>query len=165
MRCAGSGAMDEEAPPRATNLVDLIDSLVEPPLPEPIPLTPETAGWWVLGALLLTVLAYGAWRFWLDWRANAYRRAALKALDAAGDEPAAVAAVLRRAALAAYPRVDVASRTGEAWVGFLQEKGTFPDAAGPALIHAPYAAAPRADASRVLRNAAKRWIQTHRPPK
>lgn len=154
--------MDEDTPPRATNLIDLIDQLVEPPMPEPIPLTPETAGWWVLAAVLLTALAYGGWRLWLHWQANAYRRAALTALDAAGDDPAAIAEVLRRVALAAYPRTDVAARSGEAWVAFLQDTGGFPATAGPTLIQAPYARQSDSDAPNVLRRAAKRWIQTHR---
>ena len=93
--------MNEDGAP--TNLVDLIGRLVEPPEPAPVSLVPQTAGWWVLGALLLSALGYGLWRFMLHWRADAYRRAALSELALAPDDPAAIASILRRAALAAYP--------------------------------------------------------------
>jgi hypothetical protein len=140
-------------------LVDLINRLVEPPMPEPISLVPQTAGWYVLGALLLSGLAYGLWRLWLYWRANAYRRAARVALDRAGDDPAEIAAILRRAALAAYPRRRVAGLAGADWVAFLHDTGGFPMDAGRALIRAPYA--PGTDAT-ALRQGAAQWLRSHR---
>ena len=149
--------MTEEATP--TNLVDLIGRLSEPPEPAPISLVPQTAGWWVLGALLISALAYGLWRFLLRWRADAYRRAALIALERAADDPAAIASILRRAALAAYPRDEVAGLAGADWIAFLRETGSFPEAAGPILVRAPYA--PGGDAG-TLREAGERWIRTHR---
>ncbi|MEM1429139.1 MAG: DUF4381 domain-containing protein [Pseudomonadota bacterium] len=155
--------MNEETDTAAAeSLVSLMDRLIEPPVPPPIPLTPETAGWWLLGALVLTGLAYGAWRLWLYRRANAYRRAALAELSAAGDDPAAIAAVLRRAALAAFPRETVASATGEAWLAFLRSTGGFPAQAGPALLGAPYAPPRAGGEAALLRKAADRWIRTHR---
>lgn len=142
-----------------TSLVGLIDKLIEPPMPEPVSLAPQTAGWWVIGALVLSLLAYGAWRLWAHWRANAYRRAALTALAEAGDDPAAMAVILRRAALAAYPRRDVAGLAGADWVGFLRRTGGFSEAAGEALIRAPYA--PDVPGG-PLRRGAERWLRTHR---
>lgn len=149
--------MTEENAP--VNLVELLDKLAEPPMPEPVSLAPQTAGWWVLGAVLLLSLAYGLWRLWLHWRADAYRRAALHRLRKAGQDPALIATILRRAALAAYPRREVAGLAGTDWVAFLRATGSFPEAAGPALIRAPYA--PVGEAG-VLRKAAERWIRTHR---
>lgn len=151
--------MNGDDTPQAENLVDLMSRLVEPAAPEPVSLAPQTAGWWVLGALVATALAWGLWRSWLRWRANAYRRAALASLADMDDDPAAVAAILRRAALAAFPRAEVAGLTGPDWVGFLCATGRFPEAAGPALIRAPYA--PVAEPAG-LRIAAERWIRTHR---
>ena len=149
--------MNDDAAP--ISLVDLIDRLVEPPVPEPVSLAPQTAGWWVLGVLLLSALAYGLWRFWLHWRENAHRRAALGELARTGNDPTLIATVLRRAALAAYPRREVAGLAGRDWVDFLRTTGRFPEAAGAALTRAPYA---RGGESEVLRSGAECWIRTHR---
>jgi hypothetical protein len=146
----------DEIPP---SLVDLMDRLIEPPVPEPVSLAPETAGWWVLATLVATGLAYRAWRLWEHRRANAYRRAALADLDKAGDDPAAIALILRRTALAAYPRRMVAGLAGADWVAFLCRTGGFPESVGPAVSRAPYA--PGAEAA-PLRKAAEHWIRSHR---
>ncbi|WP_172292861.1 DUF4381 domain-containing protein [Pseudoruegeria sp. HB172150] len=140
------------------NLIDLLNQLIEPPVPEPVSMAPQTAGWWVLGALVIAAFAYALWRLWAGWRANAYRREALASLLEAGDDPAAIATVLRRTALAAYPRRDVAGLSGADWIAFLQSTGDFPVAAGPALTHAPYAKA--VDAAS-LHDAADHWIRKH----
>jgi len=149
--------MNEDSAP--TSLVGLIDRLAEPPMPDPVSLAPQTAGWWVLGAIAVLALAYGLWRLWLHGRANAYRRAALRELAEAEEDPARVATILRRAALAAYPRRAVAGLSGADWVAFLHATGSFPEAAGPSLIRAPYAPAGETEK---LRRAAERWIRTHR---
>lgn len=143
----------------AINLVDLINRLSEPPAPEPVSLVPQTAGWWMLGALMLSALAVGIWRAWRRWQAEAYRRTALRQLDRTAQDPAAIAMVLRRTALAAYPRREVAGLAGEDWVAFLQRTGDFPVTAAPALTHGPYTSG--SDAGQ-LRIAAERWIRTHR---
>jgi hypothetical protein len=143
----------------AINLVDLINRLSEPPAPEPVSLVPQTAGWWVVGVLMLLALASGIWRIWRHWRAEAYRRVALRQLDRAAHDPAAIAMVLRRAALAAYPRREVAGLAGEDWVAFLRRTGDFPIAAALALTRGPYTSG--SDAGQ-LRKAAEHWIRTHR---
>jgi hypothetical protein len=155
---------DGQAAGEVVSLVGLIDRLAEPAAPAPIPLTPETAGWTVLALLLALALAWLAWRGWRHWRANAYRRAALAALDAAGDDPAAIAQILRRTALAAWPRREVAHLTGTAWLAFLDATagdGAFTGGPGRALLEAPY----RPDAAVPvpgLRELAARWIRRHR---
>ena len=93
-----------------TSLIGLIDQLIEPPEPPPVAMTPRTWGWAVLAALLALALAWFGWRAWRRWRANAYRRAALAELAAAGDDPAKIAEIIRRTAIAAWPRERVASR-------------------------------------------------------
>ena len=83
---------------------------IEPP--ESVPFTPETIGWYVLAGLVVFALLWFAWRLWLRWRADAYRRVALREL--AEMEPGApqdLPALLKRVALAAYPR----SRVAELW--------------------------------------------------
>jgi hypothetical protein len=163
-----SDAASTDGPP--TSLVELMDRLVEPPEPAPVPLVPETAGWWVLAALALLLLGWALWRAARRRRAEAYRRAALAELEAAGGDPAATAAILRRAALAAYPRGEVAGRAGGDWVEFLHRTGGFPLEQGPALLAAPYrpggphgaAEGPAAGDAAALRDAAERWLRRHR---
>jgi hypothetical protein len=143
------------------NLIDLIDRLADPPAPEPVAMTPQTAGWLVLAVLLALALAWLAWRMWRRWQANAYRRAALVELASAGDDPAAIADILRRTALAAWPRGRVASLAGPDWLLFLDETGgggSFSNGPGQVLARAPYSAtAPAPD----LKDLAARWIRRH----
>lgn len=146
--------------PQIDNLIDLMGRLVEPPVPDPVSLAPQTAGWWVLGAMLAAALAAALWRAHRRWKANAYRRAALTEL-AATDDPAQIAAILRRTALAAYPRARVAGKAGADWLAFLDTTGGFPADAGAVLNRAPYAATTGHDSA--LKPAAERWIRHHGP--
>lgn len=152
----------EDDTPEGTNLVELIDRLAEPPEPAAIPLTPQTTAWTVLAILAALLVLWFAWRAVRRWQANAYRRAALAELRAAGEDPVAIAAILRRAALAAWPREQVASLSGGDWLRFLDATGGngFSDCAGHALTEAPY----RSDAAPApgLRDLATRWIRRHR---
>ena len=147
------------------NLVELYDLLIEAEAPVPVSLWPQTAGWiWVLGAVVL-LAAIAVWK-WVAWRrATAYRRAALAALDAAGDDPAAIADILRRTALAGFPRRQVAGLHGARWLAFLDETGSntgFSDSdAGRVLVTGPFK--PQAPDARLPVMAAE-WIKTHRAP-
>lgn len=155
--------MTETAAPPMESLTGLIGRLVEPPQPPPVAMTPQTAGWAVLAGLLIGALAWAGWRAWRRWRANAYRRAALAELRAAGDDPAAIAAILRRAALAAWPRPQVASLTGADWLHFLDATGgggSFHDGPGRVLARAPYCAG--TPPSPGLAELAALWIRRHR---
>ncbi len=94
------------------DLVELLQRLEPIPVPAPVSLWPQTAGWVWLGLILLLLAALGL-RRWLRWRrANAYRGAALVAVATAGRDPVALAAILRRTALAAFPRAPVAGLHG-----------------------------------------------------
>jgi hypothetical protein len=147
---------------RPANLPDLLARLTEPVQPVPVSMVPETAGWWIAGAIIVIALAFGLWRGWSGWRRNAYRRDALAALDAAGQDAAAVATILRRTALAAFPRREVAGLCGEDWIAFLNATGRFPERAAAQLLRAPHA--PGVDALD-LRQAAEVWIRSHRRPR
>ncbi|GHB32654.1 DUF4381 domain-containing protein [Salinicola rhizosphaerae] len=103
-------------------LSQLIDRLSPPPEPLPVAWWPQTWGWWVAGGIVLLWLAGWGWHRYRRWRANRYRREALTALNrrlASGEGVVALAEVLRRTALAAFPRTQVASLRGEAWGHFL----------------------------------------------
>lgn len=153
---------DETEIQAPVNLVDLMDMLVEPPEPQPVSMLPQTGGWVVLGILLALALCWAIWRGVKHWRANAYRRAALVELSAAGDDPAVIAAILRRAALAAWPRARVAGLTGADWLGFLDASGgsnQFRDGPGAALARAPYSGEQQVPG---LSKLAADWVRAHR---
>ncbi|WP_121061621.1 DUF4381 domain-containing protein [Chachezhania antarctica] len=143
------------------NLVSLIDSLVDPVPPPPVSMMPQTWGWAVLAGLLVLLIAVLVWRAVARHRANAYRRAALAEL-AAVQTTAGLATLLRRTALAVYPRTQVAGLLGPDWTGFLDHTApkAFETSAQEELraLYRDEAAVP----SQQLREAAARWIETHR---
>ena len=142
-----------------------LNDIVTPP---PVPWWPPAPGWWILGAALLAAIAILSWGAHLHYRRNAYRRAALAEIDAIGkvNDPAsaaALSAVLKRVALVAYPRSDVASLTGSAWFSFLDRTGAtgdFSHGAAAGLANAAFGA-PIGDGDAVL-TAARRWVEHHR---
>ncbi len=145
------------------SLVELYDRLVMPDAPVAVSLWPQTAGWVWLGLGLLVALAVIGRVATLRHRARAYRRAALVALERAGDDPAAIADILRRTALAGFPRRDVAGLSGDAWLGFLDASapaaGFSGTEAGRILASAPYRdQPPHSDLPRM----AAAWVRTHR---
>ena len=142
-------------------LIDLLDLLEPVPEPPQISLWPQTAGWVWLGLAVMCVVAWLS-RSWLkSRRANAYRRAALKEIAAAGDDPAALTVIVRRAALAGYPRTEVAGLYGEDWLAFLDEAygGTgFREGPGRLLATAPYTPARSAPD---LASLVALWVRHH----
>ncbi|MEL7011905.1 MAG: DUF4381 domain-containing protein [Pseudomonadota bacterium] len=132
---------DEASTERPTNLADLMAELIPPPEPAPISLVPQTLGWPIALVLLAGLTAFGIHHWIKARRAEAYRHAALDALDAAGSAPKEVALVLRQTALAAFPRETVASLHGQDWLDFLASTGGqsgFQGPDGQNLITMPY---------------------------
>lgn len=144
---------------------------------------PQTVGWLVVGVVVLCGLLWLGWRLWRHWHANRYRRAALKELarlqaGLAADQTArvgallALAELLKRTALAAWPRETVASLSGTGWRDFLAaHAGNASDAVPPlallieteyrdpaALAHWP------AQQGRDTATACRRWIAGHQAP-
>ena len=153
------------------NLQDPLAALQ--PLREPADVTwwPPAPGWWLLGAALLATLAALGRYLWRRHRANAYRRRALEQLRALQLQYAAdgnatrfltdTNALLKSVALCAYPRRDVASIHGEAWVNFLRtsvrEDSGFDTDYSDALYRSPTS---EVNCERFAR-AAQHWIRRH----
>lgn len=137
-------------------------------VPPPVPWWPPAPGWWILSAALFLAVAILAWMAGRRYRRNAYRRVALAELAAIGRiaDPAsvpAVSAILKRAALVAYPRSAVASLTGSAWLVFLDRTGStsdFTHGSAGVLAQAAFGARPGDNVAMLA--ASRRWIQRHR---
>lgn len=147
-----------------TQLIDLLEPLVMPPAVVLVPLTP---GWWVVGGWLLLVILIVSASAYRRWRDNAYRREAIRSLqliiDSRSDGCAAdIATLVKRTALAAYPREQVAGLTGSQWAEFLQQT-----AAGDRAVVAAAGELARAayqsdiDPSNIVAGA-RGWIRRHR---
>jgi hypothetical protein len=148
-------------------LMDLLHGIVEP---VPVSRVPETAGWWVVSGWLLALLAIGCWHWLAHRRRNRYRRRALAELTVlearSTTEPvltaAGIAALLKRTALAAYPRAQVASLYGADWAEFLCESSNN-DRVVTSAVKEFADAAYRTDADgRTPIAPARRWIRGHR---
>ena len=157
-----------------------IDGLNDIVTPVPVAWTPETIGWWVVGGIVLAVVAWTIWSAIRRTRANRYRVAALAELDRierlAADPTLrneglrALPALVKRTALAVAPRRDVASLTGDRLLAFLDASypgSAFSNGAGPLLVDAPYwtderlARVDDTECAKVIA-AVRRWIRTHR---
>ena len=88
--------------------------------PAPVAWWPPAVGWWILSVVVAVSAVWLAFRAWRRWRANAYRRAALKEIQSATNL-VEVAEILKRTALCAFPRTDVASLSGDAWSEWLRQ--------------------------------------------
>jgi hypothetical protein len=128
-------------------------------VPPAIAFWPATPAWAVLFALLALLLTCAGWRAWRRWRRNAYRREALRELTAAS--PPRIAAILKRAALVAWPRAQVAGLAGADWAAFLRRtapRARLDEATALGLADLAYGSG-----MREAREAAARWIRCHDP--
>ena len=152
------------------NLPQLLDLLHPLSLPDPVSWMPQTPGWWVLLAWALAIAVLGAWRIVLRRRRNRYRREALTLLAAIesraegrpGKAAGEVAALLKRTALVAYPRRQVANLYGADWARFLCQSAN-DDVQVVAAAETLAMAAYRTDVDdAALYQPARRWIEVHR---
>jgi hypothetical protein len=148
------------------NLPELLELLEPIVLPEPVSLLPQTPGWWVLAGWLLTLALIAIWQRRRRWQANRYRRQAQAEIDAllsdCAPTSAAIAAVVKRTALAVYPRSQVASLTGSEWAAFLEHScDGDPEVAASAQQLALAAYRPDIDPDSIVESA-RRWIECHR---
>jgi hypothetical protein len=152
-----------------------LKSLADIALPPPVSYMPQTWGWAALAIVVLLAIAVLLWLWLRRWQANRYRREALAELDAlvapavgpAGsvDFQMKLAEIVKRTALAAWPRETVASLSGAGWAQFLGEHGPEKHKT-EALIRLvndrEYAATPvPPDEQAALVAAIRQWIEKH----
>jgi hypothetical protein len=155
-------------------IADPVAGLIDIPLPQHVSLWPATWPARIAIVLLLAAAVATIWQFARHRRANRYRREALGELKriehaangmAAQQTAAQLSLLVRRTALAAFPREQIAPLAGEAWLAFLDHGlgGTeFTNGAGRLLASAPYA--PTAPGERQLAALVEltgRWIRRH----
>ncbi|MEM7600554.1 MAG: DUF4381 domain-containing protein [Verrucomicrobiota bacterium] len=123
---------------------------------------PLAPGWYAVGIFTSLVLIWLCWKSWRNWQGNAYRRAALAALDkASGDVE--VVRILRRTALAISPRADVAGKTGDDWTEWIASllPKVMPDEVRERLSVGLYRSQYDSTESASLRSYASEWIRNH----
>jgi hypothetical protein len=132
-----------------------LDKLRDIVVPDPPPFWPPAAGVWVVLGLAAAVILFAALRLHAARKRNAYRRAGL-ALLANARSSHAISVLLKRVALAAFPREKVASLYGRDWVVFLNGSCEHCDFA--TLINGSIGGGSDLEQ---LRDAAHRWIRFH----
>jgi hypothetical protein len=148
-------------------LLDLMQPLVEP---AQIPLWPQTAGWRVLLLWFLLLMVMGCVRIVVNRHRNRYRLDALEELrtiavsaeDNTTLAAAAIAGLLKRTALAVFPRSRVASLYGHAWAEFLIDTSDNDPLVRSKAHDLSTAAYRREGDGAALVAAARHWIERHR---
>jgi hypothetical protein len=139
-----------------------LDNLRDIAVPAPVPWWPPAPGWWVVMAALAIAFILIVFRAWRYWRANAYRRAALRELQRA-TTATGIARILKRTALAAHPRTDIAALSGSAWCQWLGKSGRkpVPDKVAEALTTGVFDRVETANVAELTTFAAD-WILHHK---
>jgi hypothetical protein len=141
--------------------LDKLHGFYQPP---PVPWTPQTLGWYIVfGILALLIVWLTIWKIH-NWRQNGYRREALREL--ASSSPEQLSGLLKRTALAAWPREHVASLSGDKWIDFLAESSAIPsfrENPGNRIEQIAFAPPPLSPKDEVvLRDLSAQWIRRHR---
>jgi len=153
-------------PASLQNLNDIV-------VPPPAPWWPLAPGWYIAGGILALLLLWRIYIYWQAAKRNRYRRAALKELSVIriqGDFAALrrLPLLLKRTALSAWPREEVASLSGPPWHEFLDRTAQtklFAGGAGQILDQLAYtgretAPPATADAGTLLA-ASEFWLNNH----
>jgi hypothetical protein len=158
----------------------MLNGLREITLPPPPSYRPQTIGWAILGGIALIALTLWSIQQYRRWHRNRYRRAALHRLteleQLAQQSTTRVAALrelselLKRTALAAYPREQVAPLYGDDWLTFLDRTyngNGFAQGDGRLLAQLAYQPSESlerlpADIIVGLFGNVRRWIRLHR---
>ncbi len=87
-------------------------------IPDPPPFWPPAPVVWVALGIVVVVVLFVGWRLYATRKRNAYRKAGLLLLGGARTAHD-VSVIMKRVALAAFPREQVASLYGDDWAVFL----------------------------------------------
>ena len=156
-----------------SNPADPLQQLRDIHLPSAIGAWPLAPGWYVLLGLAVLIILMGFWWGWRVYRHGLAKREALNLLDHyerayteqsdTQQNSAAIADVLKRVALAYFPRERVAELHGQAWLNFLNDTGVKLDffAEQDALLICPYQANHVCDLKGLFR-LARLWVKQRR---
>jgi len=152
------------------NAPDPLKELRDVHLPDPISWWPPAIGWWMAILGLVIVVSVVLWVRSYRQRTRC-RRVALAHLGQVKQQYAKqaddqwaiteVSHLLRRYALAVFPRSHVAGLSGQSWLEFLDQAGgtnQFSDGPGQALRSGPYQSRASLSAADLL-PLAERWIR------
>jgi uncharacterized protein DUF4381 len=169
--------MAEAAIPLDATTRVALQKLADISVPQPVSWMPQTWGWAVLALAALALLGWAIARGLRRYAANRYRREGLSELDrlevgladdaARGEALAALPELLKRVALAAWPRTEVAQLSGKSWIAFLRAhagEADFPDVATDWLDDLEYRSKQpvmNADEARHITSAVRNWIEDH----
>lgn len=126
-------------------------------IPDSPPLWPPAAGIWIALGIILVAACLLGWHLRATRKRNAYRKTGLLLLGKVRTSYG-IAVVLKRVALAVFPREQVASLYGDDWVAFLHK--TCPRSYFPAMATSDASTPPDED----LVELARVWIRHHRAP-
>ena len=174
---AQTPAADASSPSAQASITQLADVV----LPAPVSWMPQTIGWQVLGVLLVIAALVAAWRMVRRYLRNRYRREALAEMReleqrwqggsaSAAQLLVALPPLLKRCALAAWPREQVAGLSGQRWVDFMQARAGSAQAGirglAPLLCELEYRDADAlaeldAQQLRAVLDASRQWIVGH----
>ena len=156
-------------PASLQNLHDIV-------VPPPVPWWPPAPGWYAVAAVGCAALVVLAYQSWKRWRRNRYRGEALRELRrlraaTAQADLRQVPVLLKRAALSAWPRSEVAALVGADWHRFLDESAQmdcFSAEVGKTLDRLAYdpgsGSMPSQETTEAALDAAERWLKQHRAP-
>lgn len=107
------------------NLPDLMELMHPVVYPEPISYFPATIAWLIIAVWLMAILILVTINRVQKYRADGYRREAVRRIQTISCEEHTaaqeIASLVKRTAIAAYSRGEVASLTGTRWCRFLSD--------------------------------------------
>ncbi len=157
-----------------------LQNLHEILLPTPVSWMPQTGGWYAVLGLIVVVTGWWVYGRFRRFRKNRYRRFALAKLaviereirqpEKRAQALAEIPGLLKRTALAVFPRSDVAGLSGEKWLAFLDKTmggKDFTEEEGRLLAELAYAPAQRIsklpdETIGELIRLIRQWIRVHK---
>ncbi|WP_259068109.1 DUF4381 domain-containing protein [Mucilaginibacter sp. X4EP1] len=151
-----------------------VGKLIEPP---PVPFSFEQPGWYVLGGLLVLLLALITWLLVKYYRKNRYRKHALQFLNNTEQTLSQVKEfdllvyqaqmLIKQIAMARYGRHHVSGLRGDQWIAFINNtwrEKSFDNSDVVLLNQNIYASekSVSADEATNFTNKARRWIKKHK---